>query len=688
MNTVIIRNDQMYPYNTLRPIPKGQVQFSKVKFLFSEEWANREKIAQFKQGEALINMPLEDNECFVPSELELGYVTLYVKGYDSSGGSIAAANGVILELVQGSVEGGEPPVPPTPDLYQKLIEKFAEFSSKPPIIGENGNWFLWDGHQYVDSGYTAQPETDETLTIPGAPADAAIVGGKLGRRAQGVISEVTILSPGWKRVAILNRGSSGIASISFGVNGQFGRTSQMSLIGYSGYVSLPGFNETPKNRVCDPYGHPRLWQMVNHVRGENANTTEPERIFRVDKVRLCYPKNRSEIDRDSVSEQTWNEYYNPIHIYFDVHVVADPAFDWSTIKPPPWGQLGLFTSITGITQSDYIQPIYEEITVADEDPIGFDGVVCNTYELELENDTQFVVPGYSKMQELSVEKLYSTRQVPYLLNSGAEITGRKGSVRLLELAISKKNVPFYVQPICENMLVDRTLGDAKGSYGMSITRYANGIYEAHCSADDGVTASSTYLHIFQQFPVTESKAPIVLKAGQRYVVNDAWLQLIPYDKYEEIRDSTNKMPNNKDMTSIHGTDSNRYGHNPTVIEAVNYDRVVARASIYFKGGTRYEGRCFYPQLCREGVEVINPALTSDNPLSLVTRPVPYTPKPTKMLDHNDKQYSRIRGMAYANELRVFSLDYPDITGGALLETSVDFVEAIMESLPTAEGVAY
>lgn len=688
MNTVIVRNDQMYPYNTLRPIPKGQVQFSKVKFLFSEEWANREKIAQFKQGEALINMPLEDNECFVPSELDLGYVTLYVKGYDGSGSSIATANGVIFELVQGSVEGGEPPVPPTPDLYQKLIEKFAEFSSKPPIIGENGNWFLWDGYQYVDSGYTAQPETDETLTIPGAPADAAVVGGKLSRRAQGMISEVTILSPGWKRVAILTRGSSGFAAISCGVNGPFGRTSQQLMIGYSGYVSLPGFDEEPKNRVCDPSGHPRLWQMVSHVRGENENTTEPERIFRVDKIRLCYPKNRSEVDPESVTEQEWNEYYTPVHIYLDVHVTCDPSFDWSTIKPPPWGQLVLATSITGLVNSDYIHPINEEMTVEDENPTGFDGVVCKTYELELENDTQLNIPGYSKMEELTVDKLYCAQKLQYTLNSGDIIPGRRGSVKLLGLDVSWKNMPFYVQPVCENMLVDYTPEDKKTTYKMSATRYANGIYEAHCGAADGLTEKATYITIFDQFPCTKDKAPIVLKAGQRYVVCDARVQLISYSEYEEIREGENKTPANNKMESYHGTADGRYDRALTVIEAADHDRVVVRASLHFSAKGSYDGRCYYPQLCREGVEVITPALTSDNPLSLVTRPVPYTPKPTRMLNHNDKQYSRIRGMAYANELRVFSLDYPDITGGALLETSVDFVEAIMEAIPDGNGVRY
>lgn len=144
MNTIIVRHDQMYPYSTLRPVPKGQVQFSKVGFLFSEEWANRDKIAQFLQGDTAYNVPLEDNECFIPYELDIGYATLYVKGYDNSGASIATANGVILEIVQGFMEDGEPPVPPTPDLYQRLLESIGEANEHPPIPGENGFWLIWD----------------------------------------------------------------------------------------------------------------------------------------------------------------------------------------------------------------------------------------------------------------------------------------------------------------------------------------------------------------------------------------------------------------------------------------------------------------------------------------------------------------------------------------------------------------
>lgn len=165
MNTIIVRHDQMYPYSILRPIPKGQSQFSRVRFVFSKEWVGREKIAQFVQGEnPPINIPILGDECPVPKELDIGFATIYLRGYSEKDLSIATANGVTIEIVRGFNSGGMPPVPPTPDLYQQLIEKYKQFNSKPPIIGENGNWFLWDGEKYVDSGNPSRGESNGITT--------------------------------------------------------------------------------------------------------------------------------------------------------------------------------------------------------------------------------------------------------------------------------------------------------------------------------------------------------------------------------------------------------------------------------------------------------------------------------------------------------------------------------------------
>lgn len=122
MNTIKVTADSMYPYDKLNPIPKGQVEFSKIHFLFSDGWEGKTKIAQFEQGDKLLNQPIEDGVCTVPAELDLGPCMLYVRGYNTDGtAQIATANGLVLLLVQGAKNGGFPAVPPSPDLYAKLI---------------------------------------------------------------------------------------------------------------------------------------------------------------------------------------------------------------------------------------------------------------------------------------------------------------------------------------------------------------------------------------------------------------------------------------------------------------------------------------------------------------------------------------------------------------------------------------
>lgn len=122
MNTIRVVEDRMYFYAQPVPVPKGQVGFSKLRFLFSEDWYGKNKIAQFEQGDHLFNQSITDGECDIPAELEVGSCVLYVRGYDLDGSpQIATANGIILTLVQGARDGGIPAVPPSPDLYAQLI---------------------------------------------------------------------------------------------------------------------------------------------------------------------------------------------------------------------------------------------------------------------------------------------------------------------------------------------------------------------------------------------------------------------------------------------------------------------------------------------------------------------------------------------------------------------------------------
>lgn len=93
-----------------------------------------------------------------------------------------------LGNTQDPPEGAKPWVDEVLDAA-KRAENAADITAHPPIIGANGNWWLWDAAAgaYVDSGKPSQGAggsssdiaIDTTLSVPGAAADAAVVGGKI-----------------------------------------------------------------------------------------------------------------------------------------------------------------------------------------------------------------------------------------------------------------------------------------------------------------------------------------------------------------------------------------------------------------------------------------------------------------------------------------------------------------------------
>ena len=129
MNTIVVENDTMRFYSTPVPIPVGGSQWSKIFFMFSDEWEDLRKIAQFRQGELKRNVDIDANNfCYVPNEMLPNMCgELSIVGYpqDTASAVIATANSLRLNFVQGFESGGDPAVPPTPDLYQKLLKEFA-----------------------------------------------------------------------------------------------------------------------------------------------------------------------------------------------------------------------------------------------------------------------------------------------------------------------------------------------------------------------------------------------------------------------------------------------------------------------------------------------------------------------------------------------------------------------------------
>lgn len=105
-----------------------------------------------------------------------------------------------LGNTQERPEGARPWVDEVLDAAKRAEDaaaEAAEVSVHPPIIGDNGNWWLWDAtaNAYVDSGKPSQGAgggssdvaIDTTLSVPGAAADAAVVGGKIEELSEEIV---------------------------------------------------------------------------------------------------------------------------------------------------------------------------------------------------------------------------------------------------------------------------------------------------------------------------------------------------------------------------------------------------------------------------------------------------------------------------------------------------------------------
>ena len=122
--------------------------YLQARFSFSEEWEN-EITAIFGTGDSYYNVILEDNACVVPWEvIKAPFFSVSVVCGDR-----ITANTVSVEVERSGYLVGKTPAEPTPDVYAQILN-----SAKPPYIGENGNWYVWNleagGH--IDTGIKAE----------------------------------------------------------------------------------------------------------------------------------------------------------------------------------------------------------------------------------------------------------------------------------------------------------------------------------------------------------------------------------------------------------------------------------------------------------------------------------------------------------------------------------------------------
>ena len=111
-------------------IAADQITFVKIYFVFDNNWKPLHKVVQFTQDEITYNRVLgtENTSCFLPAELTAGTVKMSLFGYDAEATETVRATTIVktLYIRPSGFEGENGNVPPTPDLYQQLLQKISE----------------------------------------------------------------------------------------------------------------------------------------------------------------------------------------------------------------------------------------------------------------------------------------------------------------------------------------------------------------------------------------------------------------------------------------------------------------------------------------------------------------------------------------------------------------------------------
>lgn len=113
-------------------IAADQIAFVKIYFVFDNNWKPLHKVVQFTQDEITYNRVFgtENTSCFLPAELTAGTVKMSLFGYDAEATETVRATTIVktLHIRPSGFEGENSNVPPTPDLYQQLLEKIQSAS--------------------------------------------------------------------------------------------------------------------------------------------------------------------------------------------------------------------------------------------------------------------------------------------------------------------------------------------------------------------------------------------------------------------------------------------------------------------------------------------------------------------------------------------------------------------------------
>ena len=174
-------------------IAAGSANVFKAEFTFDSAWNGLTRTAMFKrEGLAPLSQLLDENdECTIPWEAIIYPGFLQISCIGTVGeNTILTTNYCRPQRIENGAGMQDAPDPSQTEMQQALAymaasaqsaaqaAQSAEDARHQPVVGENGNWYTWDGENYVDTGDRAQGdaatiEVGEVTT--GAPGTSAEV---------------------------------------------------------------------------------------------------------------------------------------------------------------------------------------------------------------------------------------------------------------------------------------------------------------------------------------------------------------------------------------------------------------------------------------------------------------------------------------------------------------------------------
>ena len=166
-------NDKMVCDKREMPLT-GNVNTYRCVFEIESEIENLVWFCVFERDGKAFVQPILDNECFIPSEVLLSEGAIKIGCYGTNlkenDYKRVSTNWVYFNSLEGAYSEASTPDIPEPSVWEEIVLKAI------PIIGENGNWFVFDVAQmeYVDSGVSAEGKPEIFIATYGVTTRAEL----------------------------------------------------------------------------------------------------------------------------------------------------------------------------------------------------------------------------------------------------------------------------------------------------------------------------------------------------------------------------------------------------------------------------------------------------------------------------------------------------------------------------------